>query len=197
MSQVVFDFVPRFSLASLTEVMERILAAPHDGGRLEMIVRRPRMDAREVLAEARLDPRDGLVGDGWSLRPSSRTSDGSPHPDMQLTLMSSRVLDAIAGSRERWPLAGDQLVVDLDLAEENLPPGTRLAIDDALVEVTAQPHTGCRKFVDRYGADALALVNDRARRTLRLRGVYARVIRGGTIRTGSEVRKASGTLPRH
>jgi hypothetical protein len=188
MQQTLFA-IPRFSLASLAAAMDDILAAPRETGRLEMIVRRPRVDAREVLEVAQLDPRHGLSGDSWSARRSSRTPDGSPHPEMQIALMSARVIDRIAGSRERWPLAGDQLLVDLDLSEENLPAGTRLAIGDALLEVTAQPHTGCSKFVDRFGAEALALVNDRERRPLRLRGIYARVLRGGQVRAGEDVTK--------
>jgi hypothetical protein len=190
--QQTLAFVPRFSLTSLADAMEEILAAPRDAGRLEMIVRRPRVDAREVLEEAELDPRYGLLGDSWSARASSRTRDRSPHPDMQITLMNARVIHRLAGSRDRWPLAGDQFFVDLDLGEENLPAGSRLAIGDALLEITAQPHTGCSKFVDRFGAEALALVNDRERRPLRLRGIYARVVRGGLVRAGDEVRKTAG-----
>jgi hypothetical protein len=180
---------PRFSLASLEEAMAEILASPREQGRLEMIVRRPRVDARETLAEGTLDPRQGLVGDTWSLRASSRTADRSPHPEMQIALINARVLARIAGGRERWPLAGDQLVVDLDLSAANLPAGTRLAIGEALLAITAQPHTGCSKFVGRYGEDALALVNGRERRPLRLRGIYARVVEGGRVRVGDAVRR--------
>jgi len=178
-------------VATYEAALPAILAAPRDLGPLELIVRRPAEDEREVLDEAELDPRLGLVGDAWSEQPSSRTPDRSPHPDMQLTLMSSRVLDAIAGGRERWPLAGDQLYVDLDLSEANLPVGTRLAIGEALVEITPQPHLGCRKFVARYGEAALAFVNAKERRALRLRGVYAKVLRGGRVRLGDRVSKES------
>ena len=182
---------PRFALASLAAALADFGAAPRDAGPLAMIVRRPRVDAREVLLEGVLDPRYGLVGDGWSGRRSSRTPDRSPHPDMQLTLMGARVIACVAGARERWPLAGDQLYVDLDLSEGNLPAGTRLRLGEALLEITAQPHTGCRKFVDRFGADALTLVNDRERRPLRLRGVYARVLEGGRVRVGEVVEKVA------
>ncbi|HEX8149891.1 MAG TPA: MOSC domain-containing protein [Pyrinomonadaceae bacterium] len=166
-----------------------ILRSPKDEGRLELIVRRPRVDEREVLEEGLLDPAEGLVGDGWKDRGSSRTPDGSPHPDMQLNVMNSRVLALIARERERWKLAGDQLIIDMDLSEENLPAGTRLALGSAVIEVTEQPHTGCKKFVARFGLDAMKFVNSPEGRRLRLRGLNARVVRPGRIRAGDAVGK--------
>lgn len=161
--------------------------SPKDFGRLELIVRRPDVDKREVLNEARLDLRLGLVGDTWSSRKSSRAVDGLPNPDTQLTLMNSRVIALLAQTKDRWPLAGDQLFVDLDLSVTNLPPGTRLKIGPAVVEVTAKPHTGCPKFAERFGHDALLFVNAPARKELRLRGVNAKVIQPGVIKTGDPV----------
>lgn len=166
-----------------------ILDAPHDNGRLEMIVRRPAVNARELLDTATLDVVQGLVGDTWKDRRSSRTIDGTPHPDMQLTLMGVRVISLLARERERWPLAGDQLFVDLDLSAANLPAGTRLAIGDAVVEVTPQPHTGCGKFIERFGVDAMKFVNSPEGRALNLRGVNAKVVEGGVVRLGDTVRK--------
>jgi hypothetical protein len=163
--------------------------SPKDSGVLELIVRRPRVDEREILAEAALDLDAGLVGDTWNSRKSSRTSDGSPHPDMQLTLMNSRVISVLAQERERWCLAGDQLYVDLDLSAANIPPGMRLSIGTAVIEVTSQPHTGCQKFTARFGQDAFHFVNAPERKELRLRGVNTRVIQAGTIKTGDSVKK--------
>lgn len=182
--------------AALEAGLDEIRAAPADEGVLRMIVRRPAVDAREVLETAELDRVAGLVGDTWPARGSSRTADGSPHPDMQLTLMSARVIALVAGRPERWPLAGDQLFVDLDLSEANLPPGTRLAIGTAVVEVTEQPHTGCRKFVDRFGSDAMKFVNSPEGRALRLRGVNTRVVQSGTIHVGEVLRKLPSEAPR-
>ena len=167
-----------------------ILAAPRGEGTVELIVRRPVMDEREMLAEAELDVEVGLVGDMWKVRPSKRTPDGSAHPVMQLTLMSARVADLVAGGdRDRWQLAGDQLYVDLDLSQEHLPAGTRLAVGSAVVEITAEPHTGCAKFAARFGGAAHRFVNVKTHRHLRLRGVNARVVEPGVVAPGDRIRK--------
>ena len=170
--------------------LEDVRSAPRDVGRVELIVRRPGPDAREVLPEGDLDPAAGLVGDDWRRRGSRSTPDGSAHPDAQVTLMSVRVLAAIEPDRTRWPLAGDQLLVDMDLAEDGLPPGTRLAIGGAVVEVTPMPHTGCAKFAARFGHDALRWISTPTGRALRMRGMYVRVVDGGTVRAGDEIRRA-------
>jgi hypothetical protein len=166
-----------------------IRKSPVDAGVLRMIVRRPAVDEREVMAEGQLDPVVGLVGDNWRTRGSSRTADGASHPDMQINVMNARVIDLVAGDEARWSLAGDQLFVDLDLGADNLPAGTELAIGSAVIVVTPEPHTGCQKFVSRFGLDAMKFVNAREYRHLRLRGMNARVVRGGAIRAGDRVTK--------
>lgn len=180
------------TLEALSACLPDIQQAPKMAGTLALIVRRPEVDAREVLAEGELNAADGLVGDTWSKRSSSRTADGSPHPDMQLNLMNVRVIQAVAGGMKRWPLAGDQLFVDLDLSQANLPSGTRLSIGEAIIEITPQPHTGCGKFSARFGVDALKFVNSPEGRAKGLRGVNARVIQPGRIRVGDAVRKMPG-----
>lgn len=167
--------------------LDAIRHSPKSQGRLEMIVRRPEIGEREVLSEGRLDLVHGLVGDSWERRGSTRTANGSRHPDMQLNLMNARAIALIARDRARWPLAGDQLFVDLDLSVANLPPGTRLAIGHATVEVTDQPHTGCAKFVQRFGVEAMKFVNSPVGRELCLRGINARVVTPGAIREGDVV----------
>jgi hypothetical protein len=176
-------------MAELDASLPHIQQSPADNGRLELIVRRPVVDGREVLAEGELDVALGLVGDTWQSRRSSRTADGTAHPDMQLNLMMTRAIEAIAGPIKRWPLAGDQLFVDFDLSKANVPPGTRLAIGEAVIEVTNQPHTGCDKFAARFGLDALKWVNTPAGRAAGLRGINARVVTPGTVRAGDSVRK--------
>ncbi|MBX7099676.1 MAG: hypothetical protein K1X89_18305 [Myxococcaceae bacterium] len=177
------------SLSELEAQLSGILQAPRDGGALERIVRRPAPDARETLTEVRLDERDGLPGDDWRHRAGRKTPGAEPSLENQLTLMSSRVAQAVAKDSARWGLAGDQLYVDLDLSEQNLPAGTRLALGEAVLEITAEPHLGCKKFAERFGADALVFVNGQARRSLRLRGVHARVVRSGLVRVGDRVQR--------
>jgi hypothetical protein len=177
------------SAAALDDGLDHIRRAPADRGRLELIVRRPAVDEREVLAEGALDLAEGLVGDSWRVRGSSRTPDGSAHPDMQLNIISARVSALVAVDPDRRALAGDQLHLDLDLSELNLPPGTRLAIGTAVIEISEQPHTGCAKFAARFGREALRFVNSPAGRQLRLRGANARVVVPGVVRRGDEVRK--------
>lgn len=169
--------------------LEEILRSPKDEGVLELIVRRPATDEREVLEEGELNVSEGLAGDSWKARPSSRTTDGGPHPEMQLNIMNARVIALVAQGRERWPLAGDQLFLDLDLSEENLPAGTRLEIGSAVIEVTPEPHTGCKKFVARFGLDAMKFVNSPEGRRLHLRGINAKVVRPGRVRVGEVARK--------
>jgi hypothetical protein len=181
--------VKHLSIKELEAGLEEICRSPRDCGLLELIVRRPSVGAREVLEQGELSLTEGLVGDSWANRGSSRTADGSAHPDMQLNVMNVRVIALVAQDRARWHLAGDEIYVDLDLSEENLPPGTRLGLGSAIIEVTAQPHTGCKKFVERFGNDAVRFVNSPLGKRLRLRGLNARVVQPGVIRVGEMVCK--------
>jgi hypothetical protein len=176
-------------MAELEAGLAEIRRSPKDEGALEMIVRRPRVDEREVLAEGELDLIQGLVGDNWKTRGSSLTADGSSHPDTQLNVMNARAIALMAQNKARWPLAGDQLFIDLDLSAENLPPGTRLAVGSSVIEVTAQPHTGCKKFVARFGLEAMKFVNSPVGKQLRLRGINAKVVQPGLVRVGDIVKK--------
>ncbi|HET9509130.1 MAG TPA: MOSC domain-containing protein [Gaiellaceae bacterium] len=172
--------------AELEAGLEHVRGAPADVGRVELVLRRPTEGEREILEAAELTPEDGVVGDRWSRGRRHRP----PNPETQLTLMSARAAELVsAGQRQRWALAGDQLYVDLDLSEANLPTGTRLAVGSAVVELTPPPHTGCKKFVQRFGLDAMRFVNSPEGRSLRLRGANARVVERGLVRPGDEIRK--------
>ena len=174
--------------------LDHIRQSPADGGPLRMIVQRPDVDARVVAAEGKLDIATGLVGDGWKDRGSTRTPDGGPNPAAQVTIMNSRVLALLAESEDRWPLAGDQLVIDIDMSTENLPPGARLSIGAAVIEISEEPHTGCAKFSQRFGDAALRFISTPMGRQLRLRGINTRVVRSGAIRVG-DVQRSSGRRP--
>lgn len=178
------------TIEELEAGMAEIRRSPSDSGRVELIARRPAVGEREVLDEAILDLELGLLGDTWSSRGSGRMPDGSSDREAQLTLMNSRVAAAIAGDRDGWAIAGDQLYVDLDLGVDNLPPGTRLQIGTAVVEVSAIPHTGCANFSGRFGLDALRWASTPTGKGLRLRGVNTRIVEPGVVRTGDAITKA-------
>jgi hypothetical protein len=182
-------FARHLSADELAAGLAALEPSPREQGVLRLIVRRPRTGQREIIDEGELDTVTGLVGDNWQHRGSSRTPDGTAHPAMQINLMNARVIDLIAGHPSRWALAGDQFFVDLDLSAANLSPGTRLALGSAVIEVTNQPHTGCAKFIERFGLDAMKFVNSADGRALQLRGINARVITSGRVRTGDSIRK--------
>ena len=173
-----------FTISELEAGIDGIIDAPANFGVLSMIVRRPSEGVREVLEVGQLDLTEGLLGDSWKLR----TPEGSRDLSNQINVMSARAIALIAGEPERWQLAGDQLYVDFDISADNVPAGSQLAIGEAVIEVSAMPHTGCQKFSQRFGVDALRFVNSEAGRKLRLRGLNARVTVPGTIRTGDPVR---------
>ena len=183
--------VKHLMMQELEAAMDHLRQAPKDNGVVQLIVCRPGVDQREVLEEAELDPVKGLIGDNWLVRGSRKTPDGSAHPEMQINIMNSRVTALVAHEKERWPLAGDQLYIDMDLGRENLPPGSHLAIGSVVLEVSPLPHTGCRKFVARFGIEAMEFVNSPVGKQLCLRGINAKVIQGGIVKVGQTARKIS------
>ncbi len=177
---------------SITEMeagLDYIRQSPKNGGALKMIVRRPNVDEREVVNEGELGIEVGLVGDNWRVRGNPYTPDGSAKINAQVTIMNARAVELLAQSKDRWALAGDQLYIDMDLSDENIPAGTRLALGTAILEVTPEPHTGCKKFAERYGTDATKFVNSKEGKQLHLRGIYAKVVEAGEIRVGDVVKK--------
>jgi hypothetical protein len=181
--------VKHLTMAELEAALDHLREAPKDEGVVELIVRRPRVDEREVLELAELDPLKGLIGDSWCFRGSSKTADGGPHPEMQINIINSRVAALVAQEKDRWSLAGDQLYIDMDLSKENLPAGSRIAVGSAVLEVSPLPHTGCQKFVARFGLDAMKFVNSTVGKQLCLRGINAKVVQAGVVRLGSTAKK--------
>lgn len=177
------------STEELEAGMDHIRQSPREVGVLRMIVRRPAVDERETVQEAELSLEEGLVGDTWRTRGSRHNPDRSARKEAQITLMNARIIELIAQTEDRWPLAGDQLYVDFDLSDDHIPPGTQLAIGSAIVEVSALPHTGCKKFSARFGVEAMKFVNSPEGRQLHWRGINTRVVRGGSIHVGDVIRK--------
>jgi len=174
----------------LDAAIDLICQSPSVEGSVEMIVRRPAIGEREILQEAELTVEGGLLGDNWPDRWSGKAEHRQRHLDMQVTLMNSRVIDAIAdGDRALWPLAGDQLFVDFDLRADNIPPGTKIQVGEAVLEVVAEPHLGCKKFMGHFGQDAVMFVNSDDVRLLNLRGVNAKVIAPGVVTNGGVISK--------
>ncbi|HBH07471.1 MAG TPA: MOSC domain-containing protein [Flavobacteriales bacterium] len=180
------------SLESLIGELDYILQSPSRKGSLELITVRPKENERLELKEGHITKSDGVEGDNWKFRKSRHTPDGSPDPETQINIMNARVIDSITSRQDEWKKAGDQLFVNFDITEKNLPAGSQFKIgNEVVLEVSAQPHTGCGKFKDRFGPDALKFVNHKDYKELRLRGINAFVIQEGTVRPGDEINKIS------
>jgi hypothetical protein len=173
--------------AELTAGLPDIRLSPKDRGTVRLIVVRPSSGERRVLQQAELSPEGGVEGDRWLTTAWRKLPDGSPDPAIQVTLMNSRCIDLIAGEQCFWPLAGDNLFVDLDLSMENLPVGIRLAIGNCILEIAQPPHNGCDKFMHRFGADAVKFVNSVEGKAFRLRGAHARVVKAGIVTVGDAI----------
>jgi len=174
-------------MAELEAGLPGILAAPREEGSLEAIVVRPGHGRRQDVPSARISLAGGVEGDHWAKGCWKSTEDGKPHPDVQICIMNARCIALIAQERDNWAPAGDNLFLDMDLSAENLPPGQRLSIGSAVIEITAEPHAGCQAFIDRYGRDACVFVNTGEGKRLRLRGIYGRVVRDGMVSVGDRV----------
>jgi hypothetical protein len=181
--------VKHLTTAELEAALDHLRQTPKDDGVLHLIVARPDVDEREVLDEAELHVTDGLIGDNWKVRGSRKTPDGSAHPEMQINIMNSRVTALVAQEKDRWPLAGDQLYIEMDLSKENLPAGSRIAVGTAVLEVSPLPHTGCHKFVARFGQEAMQFVNSDLGKQMCLRGINAKVVQGGIVKVGQTAKK--------
>lgn len=176
-------------MAELEAGLPYIQSSPKDEGELKLIICRPDVNERKSLTEGQLDTELGLVGDNWSTRGSSRTPDKSAHPEMQINIMNARCIEWLTEDPQRWALAGDQLYVDMELSDENIPIGSQLSIGSAILEVTPIPHNGCKKFAERFGVDAVKFVNSPIGKQLHLRGINAKVVQSGIIRQGEVVKK--------
>lgn len=183
------DEIKHLETPELEASLDHLAGAPGQDGELLAIVTRPASEQRVLHDSIALSPEGGLDGDSWATRCHLHLEDGRSHPDVQVTIMNSRMTQLIAQQRSRWALAGDQIYADFDVSKANLPVGQRLAIGTAVLEITAEPHLGCKKFAHRFGNDALRFVNSERGKELRLRGVYARIVEAGTIAVGDRLKK--------
>ncbi len=181
--------VKHFNTAELESGLPEIRQSPDNDGELQLISRRPAIGERDLIDEGELDTTAGLVGDDWGTRGQQQDPPRKPNPEAQLTLMNARAAQLVSGDKQRWALAGDQLYVDFDIGRDNLPIGSQVQIGDAIVEVTAEPHPGCKKFVERFGMDAMTFVNSEEGKKMCLRGVNAKIVKSGTIRVGDKITK--------
>ena len=176
-------------ITALEQGFGHVKQSPAERGTLELIVVRPEVNQRQELSEGMLDVEQGLIGDNWAQRGSSETEDGSAHPEMQINIINSRLARLVTQQQSDWKMAGDQLYVDLNLHQDNVPAGTRLSIGEAILEVTAVPHTGCKKFAERFGREALKFISTKEGKRWQLRGINAKVVKGGKVAVGDSVRK--------
>ena len=186
------DSARHLDLDELNEGLPVILQSPKDQGTLKAIVVRTEENQRFSPTECHLSPELGLEGDAWAKGCWLSLPDGSPHPDVQITIMNARAIDLIAQRTSSWSLAGDNLYIDLDLSDDNLPCGHRLSIGPSILEVVDRPHTGCSKFAQRFGNDAMRFVNSPEGTRLHLRGIYAKIIAAGKVKVGDPVCKTEG-----
>ena len=175
-------------MADLDASLSEIKKSPSQQGVVDLIVCRPQKNTRQELDTGELTIEEGLVGDNWKVR-AAGSKDKSVHRNTQLALINSRVIAAIVNNKDRWELAGDQFYVDFDLSKENIPSGARLKIGTAIIDVTEEPHLGCKKFAERFGKDAVKFVNSSNGKLLNLRGIHARVIVPGKVTVGSHIEK--------
>ncbi len=181
--------VAHLTIDELHSGLSQIRQSPADDGVLKAIVIRPETDERLSLTQCDISPERGVHGDNWAKGCWMSLPDGSPHPDVQVAIMNARTIALLAQNDDRWPLSGDNLFVDLDLSNDTLPCGQRIAIGSALLEITSVAHNGCKKFAERFGADAVKFVNSDIGKQLRLRGIYAKVVRAGKVSVGDRIVK--------
>ena len=176
----------------LEQGLAEVIASPAESGELTTIFIRPATNERRSVESATLTTEGGIDGDHWAADGFYSLPDGGPDPRCQVSIMNARFLRQVAVEEDAMCLAGDNLIVDLDLSEANLPAGNQLAIGaDVVVELTDLKHSGCGKFARRYGDEAKKFANDERGMALHLRGRYARVVRGGSIAVGDVVRKVA------
>ncbi len=177
--------------AELDAALPYIRAAPEDGGRVEMLCLRPDYGQRRFVPEITVTAAHGIPGERWAARPWMRLPDGSPHPGIQICILSRRVLDLVWRDRDAVVHPGDTFVTDMDLSDANLPAGQRLHVGSAVLEVSDIFNDACVKWAARYGAASRDWINRPEHRALRLRGILCSIVQDGRIRLGETITKSA------
>ncbi|MEQ9693284.1 hypothetical protein [Shimia sp. SDUM112013] len=166
-----------------------VMAAPKDGAAISMLCLRPDRNQRRFVENITLTREHGIPGERWATQPWLRTADGMPHPGIQVSVLSQRVLDLVWRDRENTVHPGDTFIVDMDLSESNLPAGQLLSVGDAVLRVSEVFNDGCVKWKARYGADAKDWITAPGHPALRLRGILCSIEQDGVIRIGDRMQK--------
>ncbi|MEL6345277.1 MAG: MOSC domain-containing protein [Myxococcota bacterium] len=172
------------TLNQLLVALSALPQAPADAGALRRIVVRPGRGTRETPDDVVLDPETGIDGDRWRERAARY---GARYAERQVTLIRADVARVLTEPIDaKW--TGDNFHVDIDLSTHNLPAGSRLQIGDhAVIEISTKPHSGCKRFRERFGDDAARVNSHPDVRDQRIRGALARVIVGGHVKTGDRI----------
>ncbi|WP_199523173.1 hypothetical protein [Pararhodobacter sp. CCB-MM2] len=176
----------------LDAALPQVLAAPKDGAAIEMLCLRPQRNQRAFVDELTVTQAEGIPGERWLCEPWLRLEDGSPHPGIQICIVSKQVLDLVWRDRENVVHPGDTFTVDMDLGEANLPEGTLLQAGTAVLRVSEVFNDGCVKWKVRYGAAAKDWLVAPGNLTHRLRGILCSVEQDGVIRNGDRLTKIAG-----
>jgi hypothetical protein len=175
--------------AELEAALPSVLAAPGGAGLVRLLCTRPQPNARAFPEVLTLSRGKGATGDYHPARPWLRLPDGSPDPRIEVSIMPWRVLDLVWRERDRVAHPGDNIAVDMTLAEADLPAGTRLAAGTAILRVSDVPNDGCAKWKVRYGKAAHDWITTPDHLRLRLRGLYAAIEQDGEVRIGDTLRR--------
>lgn len=180
------DFATR---SELDLALADVLNAPKTGAAVEILCRRPGRNQREFPRNLRLTQAGGITGDYEMRTPWLKLSDGSPDPRIQVSILPARVLNLLWRDRVNTIHPGDTFVADLDVTLANMPVGTRLKIGDATIEVSDLWNDGCVKWKVRFGREAYDWTSDPRHESLRLRGIYCRVVEDGDVQLGDMITK--------
>lgn len=177
------------NLAELQAALPEVMAAPKDHGIIHSLCLRPEPNQRQMVGQITLTVDQGIPGERWLTAPWLTLADGTPDPRIQVSVLSTRVMDLVWRNRQTSPHPGDPIVADMDLSQANLPVGSRLQVGTAVIEVSDAFNDGCVKWKTRYGTAAKDWITLPDNRALRIRGILCRVVQNGVLRLSDRLIK--------